>query len=91
MEKLRSFLELCGWFFQFVPEYATSVSTMAGLLKRDVTYGWTSKINEAFQALKAKTVSCSTLAAFNPKARSYVTTEASDQGIGAVVSQVDCR
>lgn len=88
-KELRGFLGLCGWLSHFVPGYASIAAPLFTLLKKGVTFVWTSDHATAFRTLKEKMRAANPLQRFNPDLKTYVTTDASDKGAGAVLSQVD--
>ena len=87
--ELRSFLGMCGWLSQFVPNYASHTASLFTMLRKGTPFVWTPNHTAAFQTLKEKLVSARPLQRFNPHLKTYVTTDASAKGAGAVLSQVD--
>ena len=85
---IRSFLGLAGYYRRFIPNFAEYSSPLTELTKLGVPFKWTEKQQIAFEALKK--------CLCNPPILSYPTddgmyvldTDASQYGIGAVLSQV---
>uniref|UniRef100_K7EYM9 Reverse transcriptase RNase H-like domain-containing protein n=1 Tax=Pelodiscus sinensis TaxID=13735 RepID=K7EYM9_PELSI len=88
-KKVRQFLGLAGYYRRFVPQFATLAAPLTALLTKDrpqrVT--WTAECEAAFQNLKAAL--CSEPVLFSPDfSRPFIVqTDASDYGLGAVLSQ----
>jgi transposase InsO family protein len=91
VKQLRSFLGLMSYYRRFVPNFSRLAAPLHKLLKKDVAYEWSGEHEQAFQTLKGKLVSPPVLKYpdFN---RSFIlTTDASGEGLGAVLSQGDIR
>lgn len=84
---LRSFLGLTAWYQKFVYNYASLVEPMRACLRED-TFRWTEAAQESFQAVKGRIVNSSALAVFDPSLPTYVSPDASDYGLGAVLTQL---
>ncbi len=84
---LRSFLGLAGWYSKFIPNYATLVEPLRALLRKSIGFCWTDEAQEHFNRLKHLIATSSALALFDPSLPTTVTTDASDYGIGAVLTQ----
>lgn len=80
---------MCGWFFNFAPNYASNVQPMTHLLSKDVPFEWTQDVDHAFRKIKQQISSLSALKPFDPQFTIFVTTDASDKGIGVILSQKD--
>ncbi len=80
---LHSFLGLAGWYFKFIPNYATLVEPLRALLQKATGFCWTDEVQEHFNRLKHLITTSPALALLDPT----VTTDASDYGIGAVLTQ----
>lgn len=69
VKELRSLLGLCGWFLQFIPNYASGVAPMTKLLRKDTAFEWTRDVGRPFQDAKQKIAYCSALTLFDPPAQ----------------------
>ena len=90
-KQVRTFLGLSGYYHQFIQNYASLAAPLFDLTRKSLPkqVRWTDKCQEAF--VKLKDCLCKAPVLNNPDfSRSFVLqTDASDQGIGAVLSQVD--
>ncbi|KAL1254360.1 hypothetical protein QQF64_016589 [Cirrhinus molitorella] len=86
-QTLRSFLGLAGWYSKFIPNYATLVEPLRALLQKSTGFCWTDEAQEYFNRLKQLITTSPALALFDPSLPTTVTTDASDYGIGAVLTQ----
>lgn len=85
---LRSFLGLTGWYQKFVPDYAVVVEPLRALLRGSVPFNWTPEAQQCFEEVKRLIVNSPALSLFNPELPTIVTTDASDYGLGAVLTQI---
>lgn len=86
--KLRSVLGMTNYYAKFVPNYATVVEPMRRLLCKDVSFVWGPEQQEAYDQIKSTIAQRVVLGLFNPNLPTIVTTDASDYGLGAVLTQV---
>ncbi|CAI5683364.1 unnamed protein product [Oreochromis niloticus] len=86
---LRSFLGLSAWYSKFVPNYATVVEPMRALLRKDCSFHWNKAAQVAFDQVKKLIVHSPALVMFDPSKPTIVSTDASDYGVGAVLTQLD--
>ena len=85
--KLASFLGAAGYYMKFVPDFAGIARPLRALMRDDVKWDWTPMCAAAFNNLRNKIASPPILAHFNPDAPTFVTSDASADAIGAVLSQ----
>ncbi len=85
---LRSFLGLTSWYSKFIPNYATVVEPLRVLLRGSTPFVWSSEAQESFETVKGLIVNSAALALFNPELPTIVTTDASDYGMGGVLTQI---
>lgn len=86
-QSLRSFLGLAGWYSKFIPNYATLVKPLRALLRKSTGFCWTGEAQEYFNHLKHLITTSPALALYDPTLPTTVTTDASDYGVGAVLTQ----
>ena len=84
---LRSFLGLTSCYSKFIQNYATVVEPMRAVL-RNATFTWTEDAQHSFQQIKVLITDSSALAMFDPSLPTIVSTDASDYGIGGVLTQI---
>ncbi|KAI7797754.1 hypothetical protein IRJ41_019638, partial [Triplophysa rosa] len=89
MVALRSFLGLTSWFNKFLPNYATVVEPLRQMQRTDVQapLQWNEETVESFETLK-KMLESPALAIYDPALPAFVSTDASDYGLGAVLTQL---
>ena len=88
---VRAFLGLTGYYRKFIPEYATIAAPLTELTKKEQPncLAWSSGCAEAFEALKRHLCTSPVLKCPNFERPFVLQTDASDWGVGAVLSQKD--
>src|SRR5579884_1184630 len=89
IKKLRSFLGLAGYYRKFIKGFSQIAAPLFKLLKNDIIFVWTVDQKNAFQTLKEKLTSAPILIYPDFTKKFYLYTDASDSGLGAVLSQKD--
>lgn len=84
---VRQFLGLTSFYQRFIAHFARIAAPLHALTRKDVLFQWTTECQEAFQTLKAAITSSPVLAYPNFEADFVLETDASAQGLGAVLSQ----
>jgi len=89
VKDVRSFLGLAGYYRRFVRGFATVAAPLTDLTKQDRRSDWTTECEQALQRLKTLISSAPVLK--NPRfdIEFIVQRDASDVGVGAVLSQSD--
>lgn len=85
--ELRSFLGLASYYRRFVKDFATVASPLHQLTNKGQRFGWTEDCAAAFEQLKTALVSAPVLAYPDPSQPFLLDTDASNVGVGAVLSQ----
>ncbi|KAL7724489.1 hypothetical protein ACLKA6_007318 [Drosophila palustris] len=86
-KELRQCLGMASWYRRFVPNFATLVRPMTELLKKGRKWSWDKEQEEALSQLKEKLTTAPVLACPDFSARFVLQTDASDYGLGAVLTQ----
>jgi len=86
---LKSFLGLTNYFREFVPNYADKVYKLEKLLSNKMKFEWDEKYREAFQNIKDSIINAGILHIIDYELPIVVRTDASENGIGAVLFQND--
>ena len=88
LREVRSFLGLCGYYRRFVPNFSALAAPLHAMTKKYATFCWTAECQKAFNELKHKLSNGPVLALPRDDDTYVLDTDASDHGIGAVLSQV---
>ncbi|KAF0303468.1 Transposon Tf2-9 polyprotein [Amphibalanus amphitrite] len=88
LKELRSFIGTTAWFSRFIPAYSTVVQPLTVMLKEDVPFEWGPAAEHAFNSVKSLISSSPVMMPFSPALDTIVTTNASDRGAGAVLTQI---
>jgi hypothetical protein len=86
---LWSFLGLAGYYRKFVKGFSQIAAPLFKLLRNNITYVWTIDQENAFNKLKELLTSAPILIYPDFTKKFYLYTDASDSGLGAVLSQKD--
>ena len=87
LTELRSFLGLCSYYRRFVSGFADIAAPLYKLQKRNVAFEWTDEQEDAFNRLKEVLTTAPILGMPTADGRFYLDCDASDVGLGAVLSQ----
>ena len=90
-KQVRALLGLCGFYRPFLANFATIVKPITKLTKKDVPnkIPWTKEAEKALEALKKGLCEAAALTAPNFEKQFHMSTDASDEAIGACLSQKD--
>ena len=88
-KNVRSFLGLTGYYRKFVPDYATVALPLTDCTKKSAPSNitWTDACETAFAELKRRLTTCPVLKGPDLSQPFVLQTNASERGIGAVLSQ----
>ncbi|XP_063900178.1 uncharacterized protein K02A2.6-like [Zophobas morio] len=90
MTQVQSFAGMVNYYSKFVPKLAILMKPMYNLLKKNVQFRWSAECSLAFREIKAIIASDEVLTHFDPTLPIVLTTDASKDGIAAVLShQID--
>ena len=85
--KVRSFMELAGYYRIFIKGFSKVAHPVTSLQKKGIKFEWTSRCEESFQWLKNLLTSAPVLKIVNPEKDFVVCTDACGQGLGGVLMQ----
>ncbi|PIK48057.1 hypothetical protein BSL78_15069 [Apostichopus japonicus] len=89
VDEIRSFLGLAGYYAKFVPNFAMKVQPIRDIQISKKPFVWTKEANDAFEQIKASiTTDGDALALFDPTREVFITTDASNRGIAAIMTQL---
>ena len=84
---VRSFVGLCSYYRRFISDFATVVKPLVKLTEKNTKFDWKEEQEAAWMELKHKLTSTPVLAYPDRNSTFVLDTDASDCGIGAVLSQ----
>jgi len=88
LTELRAFLGTCGYYRRFIKGFSDIAAPLNRLLQKDTPYRWDKACQNAFEALNAKLLEEPVLALPNDEDQYILDTDASDFGLGAILSQI---
>ena len=84
--EVRAFLGTCGYYRRFILGFADIAIPLYNLLRKNEPFRWTGECQEAFEALKERLMTEPVLALPTDDGQYVLDTDASDHGLGAVLS-----
>ncbi|KAL2886811.1 retrovirus polyprotein [Ceratocystis lukuohia] len=84
---VRGFLGFTNYHRDFIKDYAELTAPLVALTKKDTPFKWGEAEETAFTKLKDAFVKGDMLASWDPEAQTWLETDASGVGIGAVLNQ----
>ena len=87
MTELRSFVGLCSYCRRFISDFASIAAPLHDLTRKNARFSWGSEQERAFNQLKRCLISAPVLGMPRDNGAFYLDTDASDVGLGAVLSQ----
>ena len=91
VKQVQQFLGLCNYYRRFIHQFSSIASPLTQLTKKDTEYKWTEKCEDAFGELKKLLCEAPVLGYPMPEGKYVLDTDASDVGIGGVLSQIPQR
>ena len=86
VSQLRAFLGLLNYCHRFLPDVATVLEPLHQLLRKGSKWAWLEQQQTAFEEAKELLQSTDLLVHFDPEKELVLATDASDYGVGAVLS-----
>ncbi len=87
IKEVQRFLGLAGWYHRFVPIFSKIAEPINALKKKGHPFHWSPQCRETFEQLKAHLTSPPILGHPNLQLLFIMYTDASDTGLGAVLTQ----
>ncbi len=87
--EVQFFLEFANFYRCFIEKYFRIVSSLTNLTRKDISFVWTEKAEEAFKKLKKLFIFQSVLIMFESEKLITLEMNASDEAIEACISQSD--
>ncbi|KAJ8037468.1 hypothetical protein HOLleu_18285 [Holothuria leucospilota] len=87
LTEVRSFLGLCAYYRRFIKDFANIAKPLHRLTEKNKRFNWTEETQLAFQKLKTALTEAPVLSFPLPKGQFIIDADASNHGLGAVLSQ----
>ena len=88
LKQLQAFLGTAGYYRQYLPEFATVAKPLHQLTSKGAEWKWDQEAQAAFEELRHRLTTAPVLGYPDPRLEYVLDTDASDVGVGAVLSQV---
>ena len=88
LKELQCFLGMLNYYQDFLPKFTRISEPLRELTRKGVSFEWTARRQTAFQTLKEMIRCDLKLGIFDPQFPTILSTDASDVGIGGVLSQI---
>ena len=88
VKQLQAFLGTAGYYRQYLPDFATVAKPLHHLTSKGTSWDWNEEAQKAFEELRHRLVEAPILGYPDPRLSYILDTDASDVGVGAVLSQV---
>jgi hypothetical protein len=86
---VQSFLGFCNFYRRFIRNYGRVARPLSQLTRKDISFNWTEKCQEAFDTLKKALINAPVLKYFSYGRKHMLETDASDGVTAAVLSEQD--
>ncbi|UYV66855.1 hypothetical protein LAZ67_4003110 [Cordylochernes scorpioides] len=89
VKDVRAFLRLCSYYRRFIREFSKVALPLHILTRENHSFAWGKEQELSFNSLKNKLISPEVLIHYDPNKPIGLHTDASDQGLGAVLVHLD--
>ncbi len=87
LKEVQRFLGLAAWYHRFIPEFSSKTAPLHALKKKEAKWKWTEECQCSFDLIKDELTRAPVLNTPNFESFFKVQTDASDVGLGAVLTQ----
>lgn len=87
VKEVQRFLGFAGWYHRFIKNFSEKAAPLHALKKKDVTWNWSDKCQQAFETIKNDLITAPVLISPDFNRAFKVQTDASEYGLGAVLTQ----
>lgn len=87
IKDVQRFLGLAGWYHRFIPQFSEKAAPLHALKQKNASWEWTEQCQQAFNTIKQDLVQAPVLSTPDFSKSFRVQTDASDIGVGAVLTQ----
>ncbi|EFN83337.1 Retrovirus-related Pol polyprotein from transposon 17.6, partial [Harpegnathos saltator] len=87
VRKVRQFLGLASWYRRFIPGFSALAAPLTRLTRKDVKWRWGADEDAVMTALKKRLTTAPVLACPDFREPFQLQTDASAEGLGAVLTQ----
>ena len=87
LRETQSYLGLSGYYRKFIAHYSHHARPLYALSRKDAKFEWTDEHTQAVQTINKAIASPECLAIFDGKRDTFLTTDACDYAMGAVLAQ----
>ena len=88
VRQIQQFLGLCNYYRRFIYQFSDAASPLTRLTQKDTEFEWNAECQVAFDGLKAALCDAPILAYPRSNGLFILDTDASDVGIGGILSQI---
>lgn len=88
VKQLRSFIGSVNYYHRFIPNIPDILHPLYDLIKKDAIWNWNKKCQKSFDKIRDILSSTECLAHYDPEIELNLTVDASDYGLGAILSHV---
>lgn len=84
---VRRIIGVASWYRRFIPNFSSKIAPITNLMRKNVKFCWSHACTEAFNSIKEHLISAPVMSCPNFDEKFQVQTDASDFGLGAVLTQ----